>query len=109
MLEYCDGDALPGSGIIDNIQAKSAMTAIALLVEPGSTPSSVMTTLDMVSIARRSPAAADCRLDLLSSSGGGIALSPAVRIETQALPSSLEGYAAIIVSGFFADGFPALT
>ena len=78
------------------------MSAIALLVEPGSTPSSVMTTLDMVNIARRYPAAADCRLDLLSSQGGSIRLSPLVLLETQRLPASLDSYAAIIISGFFA-------
>jgi transcriptional regulator GlxA family with amidase domain len=85
------------------------MPAIALLVEPGSTPSSVMTTLDMVNIARRYPAAAACRLDLLSSQGGNIRLSPLVLLETRRLPASLEGYAAIVVSGFFAKDFAALT
>lgn len=84
------------------------MSSIALLVEPGSTASSVMTTLDMVNIARRYPAAADCRLDLLSSQGGNIQLSPLVQLATRRLPSSLEGYAAIIISGFFARDFTDL-
>lgn len=78
------------------------MTALALLVAPGSTPSSVSSTLDMVAIARRHPAAADCRLDLLSANGGEIALAPAVRLQTTALPERLDDYAAILVSGFFA-------
>lgn len=78
------------------------MTALALLVAPGSTPSSVTSTLDMVAIARRHPAAADCRLDLLSAHGGEIELAPGLRLQTTALPESLAGYAAILVSGFFA-------
>jgi len=78
------------------------MTALALLVAPGSTPSSVTSTLDMVAIARRHPAAADCRLDLLSASGGEIALAPALRLQTTALPERLDDYAAILISGFFA-------
>lgn len=85
------------------------MTAIALLVTPGSTPSSVASTLDMVNIARRYPAAADCRLDVLSVDGGEIALSPAIRVATSALPASLDNYAAIIISGFFATDFADLT
>ena len=85
------------------------MPSIALLAEPGSTPSSIMTTLDMINIARRYPAAADCRLDLLSSHGGSIRLSPVVQLETRPLPASLEGYAAIIISGFFARDFADLT
>ena len=51
------------------------MTQIALIVEPTATPSSVMLTLDMVTIASRLPEAADCRLDLLSMHGGRVALS----------------------------------
>jgi len=62
----------------------------------------------MVNIARRAPAAADCRLDLFSSSGGTIRLSPVVQVETQALPAALDDYSAIIVSGFFADDLTAL-
>ena len=77
------------------------MTALALLVAPGSTPSSVTSTLDMVAIARRHPAAADCRLDLLSASGGEIELAPGLRLQTTALPESLAGCAAILISGFF--------
>lgn len=79
------------------------MTRIALIVEPTATPSSVMLTLDMVTIASRYPEAADCRLDLLSMRGGGVALSPSVRIETSVLPDTLADYAAVILPGFFAS------
>lgn len=82
---------------------------IALLIEPGSTPSSVMTTLDMINIARRYPQAGDCQVDLLSSMGGAIELAAAVRVHTQAMPASLAGYAAVILPGFFADDVAALT
>lgn len=85
------------------------MTHIALIVEPGSTPSSVMTTLDMFNIASRYPEAGDCRVDLLSSSGGGVQLAAAVRVETQAMPDSLDNYAAVILPGFFAADVSSLT
>ena len=78
------------------------MTTIALIVEPGSTPSSVMTTLDMVNIASRYPEAGDCRVEALSISGGGVQLTPAVRVETRAMPESLGRYGAVIIPGFFA-------
>lgn len=78
------------------------MTRIALIVEPTATPSSVMLTLDMVTIASRYPAAADCRLDLLSIHGGRIALSSSVSVETSVLPDTLASYAAVILPGFFA-------
>lgn len=84
------------------------MTTIALLVAPGSTPSSVTSTLDMVAVARRHPAAADCRLDLLSAHGGEIELAPGLRLQTTALPESLAGYAAILISGFFAADIDGL-
>lgn len=78
------------------------MTQIALIVEPTATPSSVMLTLDMVTIASRYPEAADCRLDLLSIHGGRIALSSSVSVETSVLPDTLASYAAVILPGFFA-------
>ncbi len=78
------------------------MTRIALIVEPTATPSSVMLTLDMVTIASRYPEAADCRLDLLSIHGGRIALSSSVSVETSVLPDTLASYAAVILPGFFA-------
>ncbi|MHB8166206.1 MAG: GlxA family transcriptional regulator [Sulfuricella sp.] len=84
------------------------MTAVALIVEPGSTPSSVMTTLDMFNIASRYPEAGACRVDLLSSGGGCIQLATAVRVETQALPASLESYVGVILPGFFASNIESL-
>lgn len=79
------------------------MTKIALIVEPGATPSSVMLTLDMLNIASRYPEAKDCSLDLLSVSGGTVRLSQQVSVETQAMPVVLEGYAAVILPGFFSS------
>ena len=75
---------------------------IALIVEPGATPSSVMLTLDMVNIAGRYPEAEGCRLDLLLIAGGPVRLSPPVSVETQAMPAVLTGYTAVILPGFFA-------
>ena len=83
-------------------------TVLALLVVPGATLSSVMITLDMINIASRYPEAAGCRLDLLSATGGEIALSDTVKLATQALPPSLDGYAAVIVPGFFAPNLVSL-
>lgn len=85
------------------------MATAALIVEPGSTPSSVMTTLDMFNIASRYSEAGACRVDLLSSAGGGVRLAPAVHVETQVLPESLERYAAVIFPGFFAADIESLT
>lgn len=84
------------------------MTRIALVVVPGATLSSVMITLDMINIACRYPEAVDCRLDLLSASGGEIQLSTTVKLATQALPASLEVYSAVIVPGFFAASLASL-
>lgn len=84
------------------------MTAIALIVQPGSTPSSVMTTLDMFNIASRYPDATDCRLDMLSLQGGQVQLSPAVSVTTLTMPASLAGYAAVILPGFFATGMASI-
>ncbi len=84
------------------------MAAIALIVEPGSTPSSLTATLDMIAIARRSPQASACRIDLLSSSGGSIPLGSAVSVQTQPLPDTLDAYAAVILPGFFAEDCESL-
>lgn len=84
------------------------MTKIALIVEPGATPSSVMLTLDMINIASRYPEAAGCELDLVSVSGGAVRLSPLVSVETRTMPAVLTGYAAIILPGFFAGDPTAL-
>lgn len=84
------------------------MPRIALIVEAGATPSSVMSTLDMFSIAARYPEAAGCRLDLLSTAGGSIPLAPAVRVETQVMPAQLDAYAAVILPGFFAEDMASI-
>ena len=84
------------------------MPKIALIVEPGATPSSVMLTLDMVNIASRYPEAEGCCLDVLSVSGGQVKLSPRVSVDTQVMPAVLEGYAAVILPGFFAGDAGAL-
>lgn len=75
---------------------------IALIAQPGATPSSVMLTLDMVNVASRYPEATACQLELLSVAGGTVRLSPQVCVETRALPIMLTGYAAVILPGFFA-------
>ena len=84
------------------------MTPLALIVESGATASSVMLTLDMLHIAARYPEAAGCRLDLLSRGGGAVQLSPRVSVDTQAMPARLDGYAAVIVPGFFAGNVDGL-
>lgn len=84
------------------------MTRIALIVEPGATPSSVMISLDMVNIASRYPEAADCRFDLFSTLGGTVALSHGTRIETEVLPPLLSDYAAVILPGFFSTCIESL-
>ena len=104
----CRSVSASPSGIIDKKDAKSAMSRIALIVEPGATPSSVMISLDMIAIASRFPEGAACRLDVLSLAGGNVRLSPAVGVETQAMPPALEGYAAVILPGFFAADFASL-
>lgn len=78
------------------------MSAIALLVESGATPSSVTTTLDLFRIAARMDTAGECRIDTFSSRGGGIALSDALTLGTLPLPPRLDGYDAVILPGFFA-------
>ncbi len=85
------------------------MTRIALIVEPTATPSSVMLTLDMVTIASRYPEAADCQLVLLSTTGGAVDVSPTVRVETRVLPVTLADYAAVILPGFFASDMDHLS
>lgn len=78
------------------------MTAIALLVQPGATPSSVMTTLDIFNVASRFPGGEDCRIELLSAEGGPVRLSGAASVDTRALPGRLDAFDALIVPGFFA-------
>jgi len=97
-------------------RAESAMPAlspsrrIALIVQPGATPSSVMATLDIFRIAERFlPDGQTLTLDLLSAGGGAIRLSDAVAVATRPLPTALDGYAAVILPGFFAEDMAALT
>ncbi|WP_319243936.1 helix-turn-helix domain-containing protein [uncultured Propionivibrio sp.] len=84
------------------------MPRLALIVEPGATPSSVTLTLDMIGIAQRYPEGAACRFDVFSQHGGPVSLSSRVAVDTEALPDRLDGYAAVIVPGFFAEDLPAL-
>lgn len=79
------------------------MKKIATLIEPGSTASSIMTTLDIFRIASRLKPEEGYRLDLISTHGGTIHLSEAVAVATQAIPSSLAAYEAVILPGFFAS------
>ncbi|MGE0081203.1 MAG: GlxA family transcriptional regulator [Thiohalomonadaceae bacterium] len=79
------------------------MTAIALLVESGATPSSVTATLDLFRIAARLAPDTPVRVDLYSSAGGPIALAEGLSLETWPLPAALTGYDALILPGFFAE------
>lgn len=76
---------------------------IALLLEDGATASSVTTTLDMFRLAQRFERRDDFELQLLSSLGGPVRLTGSVTIETARLPSSLNSYDAVILSGFAAE------
>lgn len=82
--------------------------SIALIVQPGSTPSSVMTSLDMFNVANRFLGGEHCRLNLFSVTGGPVALAGAVSIETQRMPESLQDFAAVILPGFFAEDVASL-
>ncbi len=83
---------------------------IALVVQPGATPSSVMATLDIFRIAERFlPVGRALALDLLSADGGAVRLSAAVAVDTRPLPATLDGYAAVILPGFFAEDMAALS
>lgn len=57
------------------------MTALAIVVQPGATPSSVMATLDIFSIANRFVEdARRFRIDLLSVDGGMVGLTESVSL-----------------------------
>lgn len=84
------------------------MTAIALLVEAGATPSSVTATLDIFNVASRFPGGEGCRVDMLSSGGGPVALNASVSVETRPISADLADYDALIVPGFFAADLAAL-
>lgn len=85
------------------MNAKTAMYKVGILLEPGATASSIMTTLDMFRIAARLQPDEHYQLDLFSTDGGAIHLSEAVVITTRSLPASLKAYTAIILPGFSAD------
>jgi transcriptional regulator GlxA family with amidase domain len=84
------------------------MTDLALLVQPGATPSSVMTTLDMFNIANRFLGGEVCRLRRFSIDGGPARLAGAVSVDTEPMPASLQGFAAVILPGFFAEDVASL-
>lgn len=81
---------------------------IALLLEQGSTASSVATTLDMLRLAQRLQPGCGWRPHLLSTRGGLVRLTDEMVVETAALPADLDDYQAIILPGFFADSMEAI-
>lgn len=76
---------------------------IALLLEEGSTASSVATTLDMFRLALRFQPEAGWQPHLFSTHGGLVRLADAMVVETHRLPADLGGYDAIILTGFSAE------
>lgn len=82
---------------------------IALLLEEGSTASSVATTLDMFRLAQRFQPEAGWQLHLFSTHGGLVRMTDALVVETQRLPADLGGYDAIILPGFFAESVERIT
>ncbi|MEJ2395502.1 MAG: helix-turn-helix domain-containing protein [Candidatus Thiodiazotropha sp.] len=84
------------------------MSNIALLVEPGSTPSSVAITLDIFRVAERYTPEHPFQIRLYSAAGGEVALSPALRVQTEPLSDRFEGFDAVILPGFFSLDLEAL-
>lgn len=84
------------------------MSNIALLVEPGSTPSSVAITLDIFRVAERYTPDHPFQIRLYSAAGGEVALSPALRVQTEPLSDRFEGFDAVILPGFFSLDLKAL-
>ena len=84
------------------------MPSIALLVEPGSTPSSVAFTLDIFRIAERFTQNDPCRIEIYSVGGGEVLLSPSLSLDTKPLPARLNEFDAILLPGFFAADMQAL-
>lgn len=76
---------------------------IALLLEDGSTSSSVAITLDMFRLAQRFQPDAGWHPHLFSTHGGPVRLTDALLVDTHRLPADLGGYDAIILPGFFAE------
>lgn len=89
-------------------RVKSAMTAIALLLESGATPSSVTATLDLFRIAARFDSSDPFRIDRYSAQGGAVPLAAGLSLQTEPLPARLEGYDAVILPGFFAQSLAEL-
>lgn len=87
---------------MDKNHVKNAMPRIALVVQPGATPSSVTATLDIFNVANRFPCDAPCQVDILSERGGPVRLNEAIVVETQSMAGGLDGFDAVIVPGFFA-------
>src|SRR5512142_906515 len=75
----------------------------ALLLEEGSTASSVATTLDMLRLAQRYQPDAGWLPHIFSTHGGLVRLTDALLVDTHRLPADLGGYDAIILPGFFAE------
>jgi transcriptional regulator GlxA family with amidase domain len=82
--------------------------SIAMLLEQGSTASSVSATLDMFRLAQRFDPQSDWRLELLSARGGTIQLVEGLTLQTRPLPKSIPDYKAVILPGFFADSLEQL-
>lgn len=76
---------------------------IALLLEEGSTTSSVAITLDMLRLAARFQPEAGWQPHLFSTHGGRVALGESLSLETKRLPADLGAYDVIILPGFFAE------
>lgn len=84
------------------------MPRVALLVEPGATPSSLTVTLDMFRIAGRFDPADPFQVAGCSSRGGTLPLTSGLSLQTMPLPKTPDGYDAVIIPGLFAVETPDL-
>lgn len=82
---------------------------IALLIEDGSTASSIATTLDMLRLAERFHRGPAWKLIPCSAHGGTVRLNELLQVETQRLPASLGHFDVIILPGFFAESVEGVT
>jgi transcriptional regulator GlxA family with amidase domain len=87
---------------MDKKDGINAMPRIALVVQPGATPSSVTATLDIFNVANRFPGADPCRVDIFSEGGGPVRLNEVVAVDTAKLSAGLDAFDAVILPGFFA-------
>jgi transcriptional regulator GlxA family with amidase domain len=88
---------------MDKNDGIDAMPRIALIVQPGATPSSVTATLDIFNVANRFPGDDPCRIDLFSDAGGAVRLNERVMVDTSPLGDArLADFDAVILPGFFA-------